>query len=249
MTRFLSLLLIGGIFLCACKTPTEGQQQQSTANQGSVIPTDEPACFMDQSAVITSLDDLKMGGDTTDLFPFVYQGMGRTNLFEAYSMRFQLCYDEFLVPMTNDMVQWINAEVYNEYNGYFMTYIRQGRDPSLTNPYIHVQYIGKDLPYCGSVDSVYMFFDQKFVDEGGAKVLMNMQEVKTGSGKIAYCKEYLLPGQTTPRGKSPDKHLAYAYIDYDEDYIIGMALTATIETDFPLNRPSFYKLVKSFNYF
>ena len=66
------------------------------------------------------------------MFPFVYQGEGKSNWFEAYTMRFSLEYEDPLVPMTNAEIPWINPEQYNENNGVFLTYVRNGRPISLS---------------------------------------------------------------------------------------------------------------------
>ena len=207
------------------------------------IPTDEPDCPPDQSAAITSQDGQRIGSQGS--FPYVYQGMGRSNLFEAYTMRFQLCYDPLLVPMTNEQIPWINPDVYNENNGTFITYVRQGRDISISSPHVMVQYINKTLPYCGSPDSIYQWLDQQFLEDNESKVLVE-EKVATALGKPALVREYYVG---TLGGKRSERYIAYAYVDYNKDYIIGFAFTASISTDFPIGRPLFYKLVRSLNYY
>jgi hypothetical protein len=175
------------------------------------------------------------------MFPFVYQGAGKSNLFEAYTMKFSLSYEDPLLPMTNDLVSWINPENYNENNGIFLTYVRNGREVTLTNPYIQLQYINKNLPYCSTVDSIYIWMDQAQLKAPDAKV-MKEYTLDTKAGISAICKDYF---SGTPPQRQP-KHLSYAYLDYDETYFIGLALTTTTPEDFAQNRPLFVNLVQSF---
>jgi hypothetical protein len=223
--------------------------QQASSDDGSSdsspIPPDQPECSGDQSAVlIDQLDTLR--AQMAGTFPYVYQGNERSNLFEAYSMRFQLCYDELLQPLTNDKVGWLKPDNYSEQNGNFITYLRVGREVSLTSPYISVQYIAKSLPGCSTVDSMFMFWDHHYLKDSSNQVIMPVQTLKTAAGRTATCKEY----RTQPAfAKVAAKRIAYAYIDYNQDYFIGLALTTTAPNDWKMNRPLFYKMVRSFNYF
>ncbi len=184
------------------------------------------------------------GTGVPNMFPYVYRGAGRSRIFEAYTVSFQLTHQPPLVPMTNYEIPWINPENYSEQNGNFITYIRNGYEKSLQNPYIMVQYIRKDVPHASSPDSLLNWVDT-FIDRmDGSQVLENNYELESMSGKIAQCKDYRYPKQKKREGKS----LAYAYFDYNEDYIVGMVLTTVNETDYPLNKPLFEDLVKSFCY-
>jgi len=243
--------LLGGLLLVAlsqggCHTASQQNKSGASANSASsLIPPDQPACSGDQSSVlIDQLDTLR--AQLAGTFPYVYQGSGRSNLFEAYSMRFQLCYDEMLQPMTNDKVGWLKPNNYSEQNGNFITYLRVGREVSLTSPYISVQYIAKSLPGCSTVDSMFMFWDNRYLQDSSNQVIMPLQTLKTAAGRTATCKEY----STKPAFvKVAAKRIAYAYIDYNQDYFIGLALTTTAPNDWEMNRPLFYKMVRSFNYF
>ncbi|MCI4669796.1 MAG: hypothetical protein MRZ79_16800 [Bacteroidia bacterium] len=176
------------------------------------------------------------------MFPYVYRGAGRSRIFEAYTIAFQLTHQPPLIPQTNYEIPWMNPDSYNEQNGNFITYIRNGYEKSLQNPYIMVQYIRKDVPHAGSADSLINWVDNFIDHQEGAVVLKDNYELKTVSGFTAKCKDYKYPKQDDREGKS----LAYAYIDYNKDYIVGMVLTTVHETDFPLNKPLFEELVKSF---
>ncbi len=261
MRASLQILLVTGLLLlfgCGSSTSSQNGANERTSEPNKEatfsaadpiplsagIPPIEPECDQDQSAVITQLDNQRLDGN--GMFPYVYQGVGRTTLLEAYTMRFQLCYDALLVPMSNMQTPWVNPEVYNENNGNFVTYVRQGRDVSMSSPHIMVQYLNKALPYCGSVDSIFMWLDETFTKDPTTEVITKATSIQTLSGKSALCKEYYI-GKGD--GTRLPKWVSYAYIDYDDDYIIGMALTTTVKTDFPINRPLFFKMVRSFNYF
>lgn len=189
--------------------------------------------------------DYKSAGTGIEgMFPKVYRGAGRSRIFEAYSVVFQLTHQPPYVPMTNYEIPWIKPENYNEQNGTFITYVRNGYEKSLQNPYIMVQYIRKDVPHASSPDSLIYWVDNFIDHQEGSRVLKDKYELKSVSGFVATCKDYQYPMQGERNGKS----LAYAYIDYNQDYIVGMVLTTVNQTDFPLNKPLFEELVKSFCY-
>ncbi|GAB4406918.1 MAG: hypothetical protein OHK0039_09010 [Bacteroidia bacterium] len=181
-------------------------------------------------------------GDSA-LFPYVYQASGPTHIFSAYSMRFALTYDEPLSPRLNNQIPWVNPENYNPNNGFFINYVRNGRELRLEHPYIQVQYLSKRLPSVSSIDSVYIWLDGVFLANPEAEQLRARFEVPTHSGSpVAQCKEYK---SANPAARQT-KYLAYAYIDYNDEYLIGMALTTTNPEDFSQNKPLFYDLVRSF---
>jgi hypothetical protein len=259
LLRGLSLLLLGSN-LISCGPPPAQQTERrpetppqaassSTASKAPAslspgIPDLQPDCEMDQSPVLTSLEGQRMGNG--GLFPYVYQGVGRSNLFEAYSMRFQLCYGPAFVPMTNDNTPWIDPEVYNENNGTFITYLRQGRPVSMSSPYILVQYVNKGLPMCSTADSIYQWIDQQHLKRPEAELFTEATEIQTAAGRPAICKEYQgAPVRTT----GARRYLSYAYVDYNAEYFIGLALTTNGKQDFAANRALFYQMVRSLNYF
>lgn len=181
------------------------------------------------------------GGDSS-LFPFVYQGPGRSLIFDAYTLRFALTHPSDLVPLLNNQVPWVNPERYNENNGLFATYVRNGRELRMENPYIQVQYINRSLPYCSTLDSIYLWLDQNFLANPEAQVLRDNQEIPINLGGKALTKEY----KTANPAARVVKYLAYAYIPYDETYFVGLALTTTDQSDFENTRKPFYQLVESF---
>jgi hypothetical protein len=239
---FLWLSAITAMAGCHSASPQGSASNDQAA--ASLVPPDQPECSDQSSILVDQLGELREQMEGT--FPYVYQGAGRSNILEAYTMRFVLCYSQSLQPLTNDKVNWIQPDQYSELNGNLITYLRTGREISLTSPYISVQWIAKSLPGCSTVDSMYMFWDNYYLkDTALNKVLMPVQPVKTISGQTAYCKEY----QTQPKQiKVSPKRIAYGYIDYDESYYLGFALTTSAATDWELNRPLFYQLIRSFSY-
>ncbi|MEZ4777512.1 MAG: hypothetical protein R3D00_30325 [Bacteroidia bacterium] len=231
----ISLLIL---IVTGCTGPDKSTQNPAVSSP--TVNSDVPAPNMEQIQ-----ENLAKGmlGDST-MFPFVYQGEGRSNIFEAYTMRFQLTYEVPLLPMINSMVPWVNPETFSEENGLFITYIRNGREVSLSNPYIQVQYISKHMPNCSSVDSVYIWLNNLFLKEYKGAVIRQKHTVETLSRLPAVCEEFRTPDTERIKGK----YMAYAYIDYDKDYLIGLALTTTEKNDFEINLPLFYNIVKSFSY-
>lgn len=237
MRILISAILCLSIF-AAC---TSSQNQQTDTSD---FDTTEENEFTQQLATVFNNMDAVRLGDTTS-FPYVYQGPGQSNLFEAYSMRFILRYDFPLTSLTNEKVSWVNSDNYNANNGFFVTYVRNGRQLNLNNPYIQVQYINKSLAFCGTVDSVYQWLDDQFLKFEDAQVLKDNHPVKTFGGDVAVMKNYR---STAQNGRKP-KHLSYAYIDYNEEYIVGFGLTTMNQNDYETTLPLFDKLVKSFRRF
>ena len=107
MRKFLPLSAIVILFLAACSGQKSSVSDEAAANSGALPPE-----------VQRNLDLGRMGDSTS--FPFVYTGEGRSNLFEAYTMRFRLEYESPMVPLTNDQIPWINEENYTPLNGVFV---------------------------------------------------------------------------------------------------------------------------------
>ncbi|RMG73991.1 MAG: hypothetical protein D6722_02985 [Bacteroidetes bacterium] len=224
-----SSLLLGS----AC-TPTGSTGETSIAVADPEEPYPDPA-------TLAQLMEQTLERDSS-LFPFVYQGPGRSLIFEAYTMRFALTNPTDLAPMRNNQVPWVNPERYNVNNGLFATYVRNGRELKMENPYIQVQYINRSLPYCGTVDSIYMWLDSQFLKNPDAEVLQETMDMPINLGGKALTKEY----KTGNPAARVVKYLAYAYVPYDDDYIVGFALTTIDRSDFDNTRQPFYQLVKSF---
>jgi hypothetical protein len=237
---FLFTILIFG--LVACKTSSN--EQAAPANTASDLPTIQNSGDIDPETA-RRVSEGRMGDST--MFPFVYQGQGRSNWFEAFHMRFQLAYDQQLFPMTNDVTPWLKAEVYSEQTGVFVTYVLNGRGSlSLMNPYMQVQYISRLLPYCSTVDSLFIWQDDLNVTRKGGSVLSETFTRPTESGKEAVFREYSIPYRDVE--KVSGKFVSLAYVPYDEDYFIGFAFTCMEEMDFAANKQLFYKLVESFQF-
>ena len=227
-----SLVLI--MLALGCSS-AKNKQQTDTPQSGDIPAISQE----DAQDVLQNLQENRMGDST--LFPYVYQGPGKSNIFEAYSMRFSLRYEEPLQPLLNTQVGWVDPSLFNENNGLFITYIREGREVSLNNPYIQVQYLNKQLPYVSTIDSIYLWLDGVNLQASDAVDLGGNITLPTASGKNAQLKDYFTG---TIQNRTP-KYLAYAYIDYNEEYILGLALTTTIKSDYDLTKPAFHKLVKS----
>lgn len=231
-----TVLCIGLLF--SCKAPKK--EAATTQTPSLEIATTE------ESGPTTTVQNVGGVFGTEDMFPYVYVESINKLRFEAYTMKFSLEHPNVLIPLNNTDTPWIDPDRYTESNGQFVTYIRSGREAKLENPYIMAQYINKNLPYCGTVDSVYMWMDSQFLEEGAkGTVTADFYELETASGKKAICKEYRTP--RTPSGKAA-KSMGYAYIDYNDTFIIGLNLTALSESDFEVSKSDFQQLVKSFSF-
>ncbi len=238
MRTILLTLLLSLPFWLACQSEQPSNTSQAPATEPATQPAPPPPNIDLPPGATGALGDSAM-------FPYVFQGEGRSNILQAYSMSFRLEYQDPLIPVVNTAVPWMDPQAYSEQFGNFITYVRNGRRVSLTEPYIQVQYFSKNQPNCGTVDSVFMWLDQQFIEQRDAEVIQAKHEVQTASRLPALCKEYRM-GELE---KLAGKQLAYAYIDYDDDYIVGMALTTTAESDYEMSRELFYEMVKSFAFF
>lgn len=243
-TSLLNLIFVASLTFIACKTPGPEQAARTTdATQASgslELGIPEGTSVETQKAIEEGL----MGDP--NMFPYVYAGPDYTNWFEAYTMRFQLQYSEQWYPMTNLQTPWLKPENYNESAGNFITYVRNGQDLSLTSPYTAVQYIRRNMPYTSTVDSIYMWLDDTHINRKFGSVFTEKKTIVTASKVEAVCKEYTNPGVDDT--KVPSKYIAYAYLPYDDDYFIALALTCSEKNDFEINQPLFYELVASFQY-
>ncbi|MDX1906466.1 MAG: hypothetical protein SF053_05470 [Bacteroidia bacterium] len=248
MLRFGLILMV--FLAAACKTAAE-RQPASGATQAAPTPgaVAAPAPAPDQpDPRVREMAQEEWqsaqaypASDSAD-FPFVYRPNDSTRWFRAWTMNFRLTHRPPLVAKLNTETPWINPDVYNENNGTFVTYVRDGAVMNLSNPYIHVQYIHKRLPYCGTTDSVLLWLDQNFSKDPALEILQDKYELPTASGLRALCKDYKTGGVDT----RPAKYLSYAYISYDESYIVGLALTTQDVYAFNMYKPMFQRLVSSF---
>jgi hypothetical protein len=240
------ILLLPALALLLASAGCGKPAARESADQPAAAPAPEsgagirPASPRESQQILEDLQRSRIGDSAR--FPYVYQLGGRSNWFEAYSMRFRLTYEYPLAPRTNDQVPWVNPENYNENNGMFITYLSEGRQPSLMEPYVQVQYLNRKLPACSVIDSVYWWLDQQLLARPGASAPDPLFQLNTAAGDPAKCKTY-----QTPSGPDQMKHIAYAYIAYDEQYLIGMALTTMNRYDFEQFKPAFYSLVQSFD--
>lgn len=235
-------LLISAIVLlfvgCQGKTTKKSADAPAPAgNMESYTPSDEEKARI--------LENVQKGliGDST-MFPYVYQGEGRDLIYQAYSLSFTLTTPNAMGAMMNDKVAWVKPEANNITNGIFATYIRNGREISLDNPYIQVQYINKTLPYCSTLDSTFLWLDNAFLKSPTASILQKRTDLQTASGIPAFYKVY-----TTGQSESPGvrtKWIANAYIDATDEYMVAFGLTTMDEGDFELTKPLFDELVKSY---
>ncbi|MEO0897218.1 MAG: hypothetical protein AAFY71_12510 [Bacteroidota bacterium] len=237
--RFLLIIPVILFLGLSCKTG-ETSGTKAAADNNSSADMKGPRVAIECN--LYDYDYKSAGPAYPDMFPYVYQGAGRSRIFEAYTVRFQLTHQPPLVPMTNYEIPWIKPDNYNDQNGNFITYIRNGYEKSLANPYISVQYIRKDVPHASSIDSLLHWVNGIVMDLDGAKVLTAEYKIETVSGKTARCQEFKYPDQGPRAGKT----LAYAYIDFNDEYIVGLVLTTVNDTDYPLNKPLFEELIRSF---
>ncbi len=229
---------LGVIFcLISCNpSPSSSTSEASAASKTKHIVCD-PGVFDLEHNRIT---------DST-AFPFVYQGTDNTLYYAAYEVIFSLSHDVPLYPLTNKDVPWIDGDRYSEENGNFITYVRNGRDLSLQNPYIMVQYIKKGNELTNSPEAVYNWLDSVMTLTPGSQI-GKFYALPTSSGKDALCREYVVAASSNspnPYDNRPGKQVAYAYMDFNDTYMIGMTLTCGIKTDFDLTLPLFQSLVQS----
>ncbi len=226
--RFLPLIFLASASLFfACHKPAD------RANEEARLPPPE---------INTDLM-----GDAQGMFPYVFMGENSSVMCEAYSMKFRLTHAKPMMPATNNHIPWINPELYSEDNGVFLSYIHNGKELGLRSPHYRIEYINKRLPYCSSIDSIYIWLDGVFLGKtAGTKVLDTPGKINTGSGKTAITKAYHIPRHTGARGEIDPKYTAYAYLDYDKDYYVAFNFSAISEPEYEELVENFWELVKSF---
>lgn len=254
MKSFLWIIASLSLLFTACQSGSSDQKASQTPEPGTASPTAETSgggvsTYTPEGEEAARIrDNVAKGllGDSTQ-FPYVYQGEGRSLIYQAWSMSFSLTAPRGMVARLNPQVPWVDPSAYNENNGIFATYVRNGRELSLNNPYIQVQYIHKQLKNCSTVDSIYLWMDNFALANRSARVVERRHSVETQAGQTAVCKAYYTGPADQPPGPAP-KYIAYAYVDYNDEYWLGFGLTTMNEDDFKLALPDFYELVKSMNY-
>lgn len=229
MNKYLYILVSVCCFLCACQAP-----QQAEGQEAEMAPPEINTDLM---------------GDPQGMFPYVFMGENSSVMCEAYTMKFRLTHEKPMMPATNNNVPWLDAERYSEDNGIFLSYIHNSKELSLRSPNYRVEYINKRLPFCSSIDSIYIWLDGVFLDNvTGAKTMDSPGEIKTRSGATAITKAYYIPKHTGNRGEVDQKYTAYAYLDYDDYYYVAFNLSAISEPEFEQLEENFFKLVASFEF-
>lgn len=229
-----TLLLLG----CQGKTTKKSADAPAPAgNMESYTPSEE-----EQARILENVQKGLIGDST--MFPYVYQGEGRDLIYQAYTLSFTLSTPSAMAAMMNDRVAWVKPEANNESNGIFATYIRNGREISLDNPYIQVQYINKTLPYCSTLDSTFLWLDNTFLRNPSAEILQKRTAIETSSGLPAFYKVYTTGQNANPAIRT--KWIANAYIDANDEYMVAFGLTTMDKGDFEITKPLFDALVKSY---
>jgi hypothetical protein len=220
------LLSFGLTFLIACGSTKTKKQAENPAEVDPRAPK------------VISPDDYEK--------PMVVLTGGKTLEFDTFGVRFSLTHSDPLIAHLTSELPWGYMFPATQMNGKFITYTLQGRQLSLREPYIQVEYISKTLPYCSSPDSLYIWLSEQF-EQGlpDYKVLKKRHLVKTKSGKMADCKEMFVPKRGEQKELS-EKYLAYGYIDYNPFYLIGFNLTAITKEDFDYSIDAFYDILKTY---
>ncbi|MDB4285831.1 hypothetical protein N9933_00855 [bacterium] len=233
MNHFLiGSLLIASIFaFVACDGTKQGQVETNTKADSIILKTDNPT---------TS----SMTGVTPnpDRFPYIDVIDDSTLEFQAYTVKFKLVHQNPIVPVTSDKLYWIDENNSNEQVGVFATYMMQGREINLRSTQIRVDYFKKSLPGCSTTDSLFDWWQATQLTGPGAKVMKEQQMIKTAGGQGAEVMELFAVKQDS---LSP-KFLAIALLDYHDEYMIGLNLTAVDTFEYVDALPSFYKLLESF---
>lgn len=238
---YLALSLTLAVSSACNSTPSA---TEAKANEVADIDKDPEAARQNKSHA----QPTPAGERPKEAFPFVEIAGGRSLRLAAYEMDFQLTHKKPLFPLTNDQVKWIKQGEADERTGNFITYVYEGHEIGLSEPYISVQYFVRnheDCPDCKTIKSVYHMVEGAVASAKGATV-SPMLEVRTGSGKIAYCKDIYCPPVQLQDGQKAAKYLSYAYIEYSEKWMIGFALTTTGKGDFERSKNAFYDLVATF---
>ncbi len=175
---------------------------------------------------------------------------GTTVGYNLNKKTFTLTHPAEVYPMPRDSASWaVKMEPNNANFGILMWYFATGKDRMLTNPYIQVSYVSKHATGSSTIDSLYIWLDNLILKTPESKVLRNRFSIPVPSGKMLECKEYSWGKRSMDANNQTildSKYVAYAYMDFDEDYWIGYALTTKEKDKFDMYLPHFYYITKSF---
>ncbi|MFK7969927.1 MAG: hypothetical protein AB8F95_06145 [Bacteroidia bacterium] len=185
---------------------------------------------------------LFMVDDDKERFPYIQPLNDSTLKMAAYTVRFEMSHQYPLRPLVPERTPWFNEVHSTENQGVFISYVISGRRLMLSEPNIRVDYINKENPYYGTVDSAVLSIKTFFLTHPDAKVLKPQTTLKTRQGRDFEVVEVYAKRDTI---YSP-KFQAFGYMDYNDDYIVSIHLTALDEFEFRDALPFYYRLLRGF---
>ena len=229
--------LLAGLFLFACQ-PGESTNE----------PVDQtPADTSDSKISIEGGEDERipapgtfMVDDDPDRFPYLQPLNDSTIKMAAYTVRIEATHDYPLRPLVPERTPWFKGVNPNEGQGIFLSYVLAGRRLMLSEPNIRVDYINKYNPYYSTLDSAILSVKTFFMSHPDAQIIKPQETLETEQGRKFEVIEVLAKRDTvhTP------KYQAFAYMDYNEDYLLSVHLTALDMYEFKDALPFYYRFLR-----
>lgn len=155
-----------------------------------------------------------------------------------------------LMRIGPDSVGWAAYLPQTEESGPLVYYFFPGARVNLSDPQIRVEYISSSMEGAESVDKLFSWLKDLFINpEKNGKLITDSETLTTGDGLKVRLLEIHTPDRMDNSGEEPHKisgkRMAWVYIP-QEEYYVAMNASAAMEQDYEQLRPLFIQLVKSF---
>ena len=177
--------------------------------------------------------------DDKDRFPYLQPLNDSTIKMAAYTVRLEATHNFPLRPLVPERTPWFKGVNPNESQGIFLSYVLAGRRLMLSEPNIRIDYINKSVPNYSSVDSAFYGVEAFFMPHPSSQVIKPRTTYTTDQGKDFSVMEILAVRDTI---YSP-KYQAFAYMDYNDDYLLSIHLTALDMYEFKDALAPYYRLL------
>jgi hypothetical protein len=236
MRFFLPLLFCLLFFAC--------QKNESTTATPELTPKDTSSSKVTIEGAEDGADAPAPGtfmvDDDPDRFPYLEPLNDSTIKMAAYTVRLEATHQYPLQPLVPERTPWFKGVNPNEGQGIFMSYVLAGRRLMLSEPNIRVDYINKNNTYYSNTDSAILSVQAFFMTHPDSKILKEQSQVETKTGEEFEVIEVLAKRDTV---YSP-KYQAFAYMDYNDDYLLSVHLTTLDFYEFKDALPFYYRLLR-----
>ena len=204
MQRLLVLSLLGAFFLfsAGCKNAQNGtatgEEQEGSATEVSATDVSATAALKDKR-------------------PRLW--------FDETYVQFYLREVENLTFVPFDSLPWGGGIKKYPQSGEIAYFFLDGEHPSLSVPHIRVEYVYRRQNWCRSMDSLFLWTKQTFMNEARQGILVNdIEEIPTYMGRNASIWTIHTPEVAAGESIKPQRWMSWAYVPQN-DYYIALVLT------------------------